>query len=124
MPEHPAPELRAHPQSGLGDLAWAMVGGAEDMHLGPDGVGTGMTIFVYWEDLETALVRLLGYSMRNPETGSPKLIRHLPWQHPYFNQLYVKAVTSVKGMRPQGTNVSSSEDIFTGYSGSAGGVGD
>jgi len=84
-----------------------------------------MQIYVYWADFMTAITELLGYSYRNPGNMAaggatpPFMQRILPWQHPYFNQMFVKAITHVQGMRLEGTN---SGPLFGGGGGVGGGV--
>jgi hypothetical protein len=66
-----------------------------------------MQIVVHWEDVGDALTRLVGHSYRDPSGGpggTPRLRRELPWQHPYSNQLWVRNVSSVKGIILQGVN--------------------
>lgn len=175
---HPKPDLQIYPRSGL-SFPWAedQTGhgkGTGSMHLGPDGVGLGMSMFIYWEDLEDACTQLLGYSYRDTSVGgvvtgatnaNPVVIttqqphglatgqrvqveavtgntaanggwivtvltattfsippqgngayagggnwyiarmrRAVPWQHPYWNQSVVKALTQVQGWVLQGTS--------------------
>lgn len=102
--------------SGL-DFPWAFFNpdgtSTSTSHLGPDGVTTVEVMQIYWSDLLAACQQLLGYSYRDTTAmtpavgaypGGPWLRRKLPWQHPYFNQLYVKGISSVKGLRMTGTN--------------------
>ena len=99
---HPAPALQIHGSSGL-SFPWAEphhdgVKGSSSHTFGPDGVTAVMKMYIYWDDLQDALQELLGYSWREPPVtlgGSPILRRSLPWQHPVFNQLYVKRSQSV-----------------------------
>lgn len=101
----PFPNLRQHPLSGL-SVRWAEVTGSTstfDWRLGSEGVGVGMQIYVPWEDFQTAITEILGYSYRDP--SGPYMRRIIPWQHPYFNQMYAKAITHVQGMRLEGTSV-------------------
>jgi hypothetical protein len=101
------------PTSGL-DFPWCEEvteeGSTSSMQLGAEGVGLGFSMWVYWTDLEKAVQQLLGYTARvySPTVANPNryiLNRHIPWQHPYFNQLYVKAITGVKGVQNAGTNI-------------------
>lgn len=101
--------LQVHPNSGL-LFPWAFTG-SFNLHLTDQGVGWAETMMIYWEDLEDAIVALLGYSWRDTSTvatlGFPTLRRKLPWQHPYFNQLWVQGISEVRGLRMQGTNQTS-----------------
>jgi hypothetical protein len=94
------------------------------MHLGPDGTGAGLTIEIFWGDLETACVAILGYSKRDPGDPvngvPPSLKRYVPWQHPYFNQLWARAITSVRGVRMEGNSFLDPEDLFFPRMGGAG----
>lgn len=101
-----AQELRVWPTSGL-SFEWAEMhpGGITssfDASFGPDGVAQTMLMLIRWEDLSTALQELLGYSWRDTSTNPPILRRKLPWQHPYSAQLWVKSISSVKGVQLQG----------------------
>ena len=107
---HPFPALRFHPTSGL-DFPWAEyhpdgVTGSSSHSFGPDGVTVGMRMLIYWDSLPFALQQLLGFSWRDDGTltprGTPWLRRKLPWMHPIFNQLYVKRISEVRGIRQQG----------------------
>ena len=107
---HPAPALRFQPTSGL-DFPWAEyhpdgVHGSSSHTFGPDGVTVAMKMLIYWDSLPFALQQLLGFSWRDPGTltprGTPWLRRKIPWQHPIFNQLYVKRISEVRGIRQQG----------------------
>jgi hypothetical protein len=114
-PSHPFPNLHIQLLSGL-SFPWAEVqepgGGTFSMHAGPDGVGLGMSIYIFWSDLALALQQLLGFSFRDTISWQkgrakvPRLSRSLPWQHPYANQLFVKAITEVKGIRFEGKTFS------------------
>lgn len=109
---NPFPQLRMHPSSGL-SFPWAEyhpdpVIGSFSAALGPDGVVVGMKMLIYWHNLNEAIKELLGYSWRDdrsPATprGTPWLRRKLPWQHPIWNQLFVKRIAEVKGIRLEGT---------------------
>lgn len=197
---HPYPALQAHPSSGLGDLEWAFYEteqGSFDASLGPSGVTMGAAVLVYFDRLNTALVRMLGYSWREPFTrktgniddatnASPIEItsatphglssgarvvistvqgntaangiwfitvlsdrrftvpgvgngayvagtgtwacpaygimhRNLPWQHPFWNQLWVERVSKVQGIRMEGTQLMSPENLFPVVPSGAGG---
>lgn len=107
---HPRPALQVQPTSGL-DFPWAeyhtdQVSGSSSHTFGPDGVTVAMKMLIYWDDLPLALQQLLGYSWRDDGTltprGTPWLRRKLPWQHPVWNQLYVKRIAEVRGLRQQG----------------------
>jgi hypothetical protein len=93
--------------SGL-DFPWADyhphgVLSSSDGQLGADGVTFAMNMLLRWDDLDLALSRLLGYSYRDTTQGTPGVLRRkLPWQHPQFNQLWVKNIASVKGIRLEG----------------------
>jgi hypothetical protein len=114
------PNLQPQPTSGL-TFPWAEynphVEGTFDCSLGSDGVSLGMLMLINWEDLEVAVQELLGYSYR-PSAG--KMSRILPWQHPYFNQLWVHKISSIKGIRPEGKNTSNPGDHFSPGRGSVG----
>ncbi len=112
MAEHPFPQLGFHPNSGaMANIEWAEyiphIEGSSTASFGDDGVGLGMTIFVYWSKVNDAITALLGFSQRkvNPITGSLLgLSRQLPWQHPLYNQLFVKRITALRGVVNKGTN--------------------
>ena len=120
MADHPFPDLQVHPSSNL-SFPWAFhnpnVVGGFDARFGPDGTGIGETMLIRWEDLVTAVKELVGYSWRDTSVKTPDghnfLRRVLPWQHPYANQLFVKSINSVKGVRMEGTNFSDPEDLFS-----------
>jgi hypothetical protein len=121
------PQLQIQPQSGL-SFAWNEpvdpTTGTSSATLGPDGVTVGMKMTIFWSDLETALKELLGYSWRDasnvPPLINPVLRRKLPWQHPYWNHLYVKRIAEVKGLRPEGKSTLNPEDTFSPSGGSVG----
>ena len=107
---HPAPDLNVHPTSGL-DFPWAEyhpdgATGSSSHTFGPDGVTVAMRMLIYWDTLPYAVQQLLGYSYRDAGTltprGTPWLRRKLPWKHPFLNQLYVKRISEVRGIRQQG----------------------
>lgn len=124
---HPFPDLQVYPLSNL-SFPWAEKIGSyspSDGHLGEDGVAWGMVMYVPWSRLPTACYELLGYSYRDTETEPPNspgvsgpngpnywLRRVLPWQHPYFNQLFVKSISGIRGIRFEGTNTLSEEDLY------------
>jgi hypothetical protein len=116
---HLFPDLAVHPNSGL-SFPWAeyipRIEGTFDASLGSDGISLGMVMVIRWEDLETALVELLGYCSR---VDIGKLHRELPWQHPYFNQMWVKRVSKIQGIRNEGTE----EGDADGFSPGRGSVG-
>ncbi len=101
----PYPDLQVYPQSGL-SFAWAeyspQIEGTFEASLGPDGCGCGLVMLIAFDDLLTACQEILGFSYRK---GPGILSRNLPWQHPYFNQLFAKSISRVKGiqMRELGT---------------------
>lgn len=119
--------LQIHPNSGL-LFPWAFTG-QFNLHLSDDGVGWAETMMIPWKFLEQALVALIGYSWRDtstiPTLGFPTLRRKLPWQHPYFNQLWVKGISEVRGLRMQGTSETSPpEDGGHDFSTTGSGSGD
>lgn len=95
------PDLQFQNGSGL-DFPWASsepgVESGSDGAYGPDGVASAMTIYIFWQDLPEAIKQILGYSWRDTSMGSPILRRVLPWQHPYFNQLWAKSITKAVGL--------------------------
>jgi len=99
---HPFPALQQYATSGL-LFPWAFTGNS-NAHLGEDGVGWTEEMYVEWKDFRQAVQALLGYSYRRVISGVPTLRRVLPWQHPYFNQLFVKNIQSVVPMRMEGTS--------------------
>lgn len=112
---HPFPQLRIHPTSGL-SFPWAEyhpdgVRGSSSHTFGPDGVTVGMQMLLYWDDMSQACQELLGFSWRDASTvtprGTPWLRRKLPWQHPIWNQLYVKRISEVSGVRQLGKRTTS-----------------
>lgn len=120
MASSPFPQLQIQPLSGL-SFPWAEYHpdpsvGSFAATLGSDGVTLGMKMLIFWEDLNTACRELLGYSWRDPSpptpAGTPFLRRHIPWQHPYWNQLYVKRIAEVRGLTQQGKNSVDPEDSF------------
>jgi len=104
MPEESpilAQNLRVWPTSGL-TFPWVELHpegrvSSFDAAFGPEGVAMSMLMLIRWEDLSTAFQQLLGYSVRDTSTNPPTLRRHLPWQHPYSAQLFVKSISSMKG---------------------------
>lgn len=195
----PYPNLQVYPTSGL-NFPWCEPHpdgeSSFQWELGPDGVGAGMNIMIRWQDLEQAVQRLLGYSVRvgpapisgtvtgaasavinhtpsiiltTADTGAmvngcqvtitgvtgctaangtftvfvidattfaisatcngayinggtwtmsnqggigiSRLHRALPWQHPYWNHLWVRSIVSVKGVRSEGNNLLDPEDL-------------
>lgn len=113
MANSPAPNLQIHPTSGL-SFPWAEyhpdpVAGSGTHAFGSDGVSVGMKILIFWEDLPTALVELLGYSWRDSSKltslGTPFLRREIPWNHPIFEHLFVKRIAEVRGIRQQGMSL-------------------
>lgn len=109
-PTHPFPDLQEYPSSGL-LFPWAEIG-SSDFLLSFDGTKCGMTMLVRWADLTKACRAILGYSFRDTTSALfPRLRRKLPWQHPYFNQLFANAITKVRGVRNQG-NSSADPEFF------------
>lgn len=115
LARHPAPGLRSHPTSGL-SFPWAEYHpdpstGSSTHSFGSDGVVVGMKIIIFWDDLPRACQEILGFSYRDASRltprGTPWLRRKLPWQHPVWNQLYVKRISEVRGIRPQGKRFTS-----------------
>lgn len=113
-------DLQVYPQSGL-SFPWAElqtdpVMGSSSHVFGPDGVSVVMKMLIRWEDIIDACVELLGYSWRDTSTltsrGTPFLRRELPWQHPLFNQLYVKRISELRGVRHQGKTDEMDEDVM------------
>ncbi len=49
-----------------------------------------------------------------------RLKRVLPWQHPYWNQLWVRSISKVQGIRNEGNSFTDPEDIFGPFAGGAG----
>lgn len=116
--------LAIYAQSGM-PVAWADFQPAplstSDMHLGPEGVGIGLTILVYWRDLLQAIQFILGFSWRDKLAQQDvnavmvsRLSRALPWQHPFMFNTYAKAITRVQGGRLQGTNLTGPVDLVPG----------
>lgn len=84
-----------------------------------------MLMMVFWEDLNEAVTKLLGFSQRiaKAAAGTPGpsvLHRQLPWQHPYWNQLFVKRISKVEGIRLQGNSISNPVDLFSPARGGVG----
>lgn len=109
----PYPNLQLYPSAGVmsaDGIPFVEVGNPS-LNAGESGVTMGMTIVVYWQDLDKALTTLLGYTFR-PNAG--RISRLLPWQHPRYNQLWVHSIADVRGERIEGTttvNESSSPGI-------------
>lgn len=113
----PLPDLQIHPSSGL-SFAWAeyhednspsFTASLSSDGSGGQGVGVALTMLINWFDLCTACQEILGYSYR-PSAGL--LNRIIPWQHPYWNQLYARSISSVHGIQLQGTSQSNPDDNF------------
>lgn len=109
----PFPELKVHPLSGL-TIPWAEIHpdgktSSSDGKFGEDGAVYAMNILIKWEDMPGALPEILGFSYRGimspGETIEFALNRILPWQHPFFNQLYARNITGIKGLRLEGSSV-------------------
>lgn len=103
---NPFPNLRIWPTSGL-TFAWAEhhpggTVGSLDANLGPDGAVFTMQMLIFWQDLALAMQELLGFSFRNNVPIPPIISRVLPWQHPLANQLWVRNISSIKGIRLEG----------------------
>lgn len=82
------------------------VQGNFDASMGSDGVRTGLSIIVRWQDLMVACQEVLGYSFRDVSVpAAPRLRRVLPWQNPYFTQLYAKEITKVIALSQTGAVV-------------------
>lgn len=118
--------LNFYPQSGL-TFSWAFTGDA-NCSFGEDGALWTERMIINWYELQTAITELLGYSYRDTSTvatlGYPQLRRRLPWQHPYFNQLYVHSISDIRGMRMQGTNSQAVNPApFIGHFGGGAGLG-
>src|SRR6202044_235201 len=113
MSGSPNIELQIHPVSGL-SFPWAF-DGSMNLSAGGDGVAWSEVMQINWEDLETALQQLLGYSYRVDDltsgVGVAQIKRKLPWQHPYFNQLWVKNVAEVRGLGPPRANSFETDDF-------------
>lgn len=115
---HPFPDLAIYPLSGL-SFPWAFfhpdVLGNFGASLGPDGVSTSEVMVIHFEDLQTAVTELLGYSYRDTTNlvadGRGTLRRKLPWMHPYFNQLWLKRISDVKAGPMCGTNFANPQDV-------------
>jgi len=116
-------ELKVQPTSGL-SFPWAFEG-KFNLSLGHDGVAWSEVMQINWEDLETAVQSLLGYSWKDQSTlalpiGVSTLRRKLPWQHPYFNQLWVKNITEVSGLGPPRKNEYDPNESFAPTEGGVG----
>jgi|SRR5581483_2219071 len=117
---HPFPALKVYPQSTL-TFPWAEWHGSGtvgtfDAALGSDGASVSMVMVINWADLQTACTQVLGYSYRDnivlTPDGHPYLRRIPPWQHPYFNQLYVKRIAKIQGVRIEGNSVNNPVVVF------------
>lgn len=102
----PFPNLQVHPNSGL-SFPWAeeitAVKGTFGGAMGSDGISLTMIMWVYWRDISRAVTELLGYTARGSGLLGPVLNRHLPWQHPFTNQLWVKDIVAFEGIQSAGT---------------------
>jgi hypothetical protein len=99
---HTFPILQVWPTSGL-SFPWAehhpgASVGSFDAQLGPEGTTFALLMLINWTDLGKAIQEILGYSYRDTTGTTPRLKRILPWQHPLANQLWVKDISSVKGV--------------------------
>lgn len=131
----PFPQLFVYGTAGqLSTVPWADYQpntlSTSDIHTGPDGIGMGMTLICFWKDLLTILPQLIGYSYRrapssllDPIAVTAAIKRVLPWQHPYMNQCFVKAVTKVQGGKMQGKNIVAGPFDLAPPSPTLGGVG-
>lgn len=108
------PILEVQPTSGL-TFPWAFKTdsrGPGDANFGPSGAVAVEVMQVYGEDLleagtDNPLSQLLGYSWRDPTTLIPMTVpatlrRVLPFQHPYWQQLYCTKVVKFEGLSPDG----------------------
>lgn len=102
--------LQVFPQSGL-SFPWAFEG-RMNLRAGQDGVHWSEVMQIYWQDLEIAITQLLGYSWRDTTSTPHRLRRKLPWQHPYFNQLWVKNVAEVSGLGVPRPNSTDPDEFF------------
>ncbi len=119
MATHPYPNLQFWPNSGvMSTTKWAFKDSTFNISAGHDGVGTTEVMYIFWKDLLTVLKNILGYSYVQPRSvgttpsGNPFLKRNLPWQHPYMNQMFVKNVSQVRGIRNQGNSLSDPDEEF------------
>jgi len=69
-----------------------------DMTFGPQGASVTVVIDVNWDDLQTALVQLLGISKKS----GIGIDRQLPMRHPTFPWLVATRVVRVEGVRFRG----------------------
>ncbi len=116
------PELFFQPLSGL-DFPWAFKTGSRgpsDASFGPEGVVAAEVMMVYDEDAAIAAQQLLGYSWRDASTYDPgvtgaTLRRVLPFQHPYYTQMYCTRIVKVEGLSPDGKAVGITGSPFQQY---------
>jgi len=124
VPANPIP-LQSYPNSSL-TIPWAEytgkgTGSTADVSLGPDGVVAGLTLDFNWTDLQRAVQQLLGFSYRVPGpgtiNGNPLLKRNLPFQHPYWGNLWCTRISRFQGVQMDGRayDVSSGQPV-TSYS--------
>lgn len=107
MADHPFPELEVQPGSGL-SFPWAFKTdsrGPGDANFGPTGSRAVEVMIINDEDTDDALQELLGYSWRDASTYDPPttgatLRRVLPFQHPYYTQLYCTRIVKSEGVSP------------------------
>lgn len=107
--------LQIHGSSGL-SFPWAFEQ-RFNLSMGGDGVAWSEVMQINWRDLETAMKELLGYSWRDTSVnryGNLRLRRSLPWQHPYWNQMWVKGVRDFEGIRLMGTGTADVEFYLPG----------
>jgi hypothetical protein len=86
--------------------------GIADSSMSASGAVAAMTIIINWTDLPTAIQQCLGYSERI--TNAPKvsrLSRHVPFQHPYWPNLWCTRIISAKGLQFRGKILASIGNI-------------
>lgn len=115
---YPIPlEPVVHPESGL-SFPWSewisREGWSQDGSFGADDQGANavFNVMIQWEDLDTALQELLGFSYRQQEVRlnadgtttllPPVLRRNLPWQHPRWNNLWCTRIAKFRGVKVVG----------------------
>jgi hypothetical protein len=91
-----------------------------DSRAGTDGVTSVELMQVNWTDLDVALQALLGYSWRDTSVTPTRLRRKLPWQHPYFVHLWVKNISHIEGIQPQGNSESNPVAVLPATEGGVG----
>lgn len=92
-------KLNIYPLSGL-SFNWAEYisksGATSDASLGNDGTSVSMCILVYWHELKEAIPQLVGYTKRVVVDDTGFLERHLPWRHPYYENMWCQRIASIK----------------------------